>query len=234
MKCEEARRLMQLNRPGDLTPSEQDRLEQHCARCPACAAKRERLLRADLTFEQLRAFTPSPRHPELLTASIMREVRNNTRAATRADTVQWIDAILRRFEVPAVRYASALFVTVALLGFVGQQFTIMDSVSGLETRLARGPQPRIRLAYAIDLASVRRLRESRDLQRLLPLQVPTNAGERILMPQQTLLALQELIASRSRVETGTPGAMAILDSLVRLLQKEGAVSLQLMPEGENR
>jgi hypothetical protein len=234
MKCEEARQLMQLNRPGELTPNEQDRLEQHCTHCPACAAKRERVLRADLTFERLRAFTPSPRHPELLTASIMREVRKDDSASRRDETVPWIDAILRWFEVPTVRYASALFVIVAFLGFVGQQFIIMDSVSDLEARLARGPQPQIRLAYAINLASVRKLRESRELEHLLPLQIPTNAGERILVTQQTLLALQDLISSRSRTETGTAGTIAILDSLVRHLQKEGAVSLQLMPEGENR
>ena len=234
MKCEEARQLMQLNRPGELTPNEQDRLEQHCTHCPACAAKRERVLRADLTFEQLRAFTPSPRHPELLTASIMREVRKVESASRGDETVPWIDAILRWFEVPTVRYASALFVIVAFLGFVGQQFIIMDSVSDLEARLARGPQPQIRLAYAINLASVRKLRESRELERLLLLQIPTNAGERILVTQQTLLALQDLISSRSTTETGTASTIAILDSLVRHLQKEGAVSLQLMPEGENR
>jgi hypothetical protein len=240
MKCTEARRLMHLNRPGELTEDESRELERHCAGCASCAAERENVRASERFLERLRAFTPAPGSPEALTSSIMVRIRTEPRAERQArqkDVGQagWLlDWILGWFYTPAFRYSSAIVIAVAVLAFVGEQLSIVNSVSNLESRLAGPQRSGIQMAYALNLDSIRRLRKPKDLDRLLQLQIPTNAGDRILVSQGTILALQQLIAARGTLQNESENAFAMIDSLVRHLQKEGAVSLKLMPEGENR
>ena len=241
MKCKEARRLLYLSRPGELTEDESRELEQHCARCASCAAERENVRASEEFWERLRAFTPTPGNPEALTLSIMGRIRTEPRLAegrgrqnVGALASSLLDWILSWFYTPALRYSSALVIAVAVLAFVGEQISIVNSVSNLETRLASGQRSGIQMAYALNLESIRRLRKPKDLDRLLQLQIPTNAGDRILISHETILALQQLLAARGTLQNESEHALAVIDSLVRHLQKEGAVSLQLMPEGENR
>lgn len=241
MKCTEARRLLHLSRPGELTEDESRELEQHCAGCTSCAAERESIRAAERFMGRLRAFTPAPGRPEALTSSIMARIRTEPpradRLARQKDVGQaswWLDWILGWFYTPALRYSSALVIAVAVLAFVGEQLSIVNSVSNLESRLASGQRPGIHMAYALNLETIRRLAKPKDLDRLLQLHIPTNAGDRIFVSQETILALQQLIAARGSLQKDSENAIAVIDSLVRRLQKEGAVSLQLMSEGENR
>jgi hypothetical protein len=146
----------------------------------------------------------------------------------------WSDWIAGWLEIPLLRYAAALFISVAFLSMVSQQLSIMNSVTNLEARLARGPRPQVRFAYTVNLESVKHLKEAKELDRLLPLGLPTNADKRILVSPETLIALQDFIMSRTAANRDSSRAIAMIDSLVRHLQKEGAVSLQLASEGESK
>jgi hypothetical protein len=213
--------------------NESRELERHCTGCASCAAERETVLASGITLERLRAFVPSPKAPEALTSSIMVRIRTEP-VRGKLHESSFLDWILGWFYTPAFRYSSALVIAVAVLAFVGEQLSIVNSVSNLESRLASGQRPGIQMAYALNLESIRRLSKPKDLDRLLQLQIPTNAGERILVSQETVLAMQQLIATRGSLQRDSETALAVIDSLVRHLQKEGAVSLQLMSEGEKR
>jgi hypothetical protein len=137
-------------------------------------------------------------------------------------------------EIPFLRYASAFFITVTLLSFVTQLLTITHSITELQARLARGPRPQARFAYAVNIESVRQMKESKELDRLLPSRIAVEADKKIVVSSETLAALQEFITSRSATSEGSLRAKATIDSLVRRLEKEGAVSLRLLSEGETR
>lgn len=234
MKCRDAKRLMDLSRPGELTVIELDALDRHCASCPACAAERTRARQSESLLARLRAVKPEPRNGDILTASILARVREQRQKTHNRSTAEWFDRIASWLEIPLLRYASALFITVTLLSFVTQLLAIMHSITDLEARLARGPRPQARFAYAINMESVMQMKEAKELDRLLPSRIVVDADKKVIVSSETLAALQEFITSRSAATEESLRAKATIDSLVHRLEKEGAVSLQLISEGETR
>jgi anti-sigma factor RsiW len=137
MKCTEARKLLYLNRSGELTEHESRELERHCTGCASCAAERDKARASGTMLEGLRAFVPAPKNPEALTSSILARIRNEP-VRGQAQRSSFLDWILGWFYAPALRYSSALVIAVAVVAFVGEQLSIVHSVSNLESRHSDG------------------------------------------------------------------------------------------------
>lgn len=167
MKCAEAKRLIAFTREGELGPDEERNLGVHLRTCPACAAEREAFLKQDQSLQKLRSIVPELRDPEGSARAILERTRVEAFGQHQGALSALTDRLIRALEVPGLRYALAVFVTVVVTGFVLNQFTILRSVSALEARLSQPEPPRIRLAYAVNPAVIEQLARSREVQAML-------------------------------------------------------------------
>jgi hypothetical protein len=234
MTCDQARRLLYLSRPGEIEEEEREALSRHLATCTACSDEREKVRLSELRLEQLRLSPPLVRSPERLTRAILARVAASSNAprATRAGLL--LDRLAGLLDIPLLRYGAAAFITLTLTLFVAQEMTILKNVSALQNRLSGIQRPSMHLAYAVDLESIRTFRESRTVEELLNIQIPTSAGERIFMPQQTALALHRLLLGRELHEPVPSRTLPLLDSLLAGLRKEGALKLLFTTKGDSQ
>ncbi len=164
MNCAEAGRILGLVRAGELDPGEERALEAHLKTCPACSAERASFLGQRRRLETLRSIVPAPRNPEESIRAILNRVRSSTPSPGRGLITTIMDGMIGALEVPGLRYALAVFVTVMVSGFVLQQVSILKSVTALEARLSQPEPPRLRMAYTVPPADLNRLARSGELQ----------------------------------------------------------------------
>jgi anti-sigma factor RsiW len=167
MNCAEAKRLIAFTRKGEMGPAEEYQLAEHVRTCPACQAERAAFLNQDRAVEKLRSIVPTLKNPEANVQAILRRVREEVPPQRQGVVSALVDRLIGALEVPGLRYALAVFVTVMVTGFVIQQVTILRSVSALEARLAKPEAPRIRLAYAVTPGAVEHLTRSEEIRAML-------------------------------------------------------------------
>jgi hypothetical protein len=167
MNCAEAKRFIPLMRQGELSPAEQRALADHLRSCPSCAAEQAGYLNLNRRIAKLRAIVPELPEPERSVQAILARVRAERRPEHQGYVSALVDRLIRALEVPGLRYALALFVTVTVTGFVFQQLTILQSVSALEARLSRPSTPRVRMAYAVNPEAVERLARAEEIRTIL-------------------------------------------------------------------
>ncbi len=176
MNCVEAR-ILALTREGELSPGEERALEDHLRTCPGCLAERESFLEQNRNMETLRSIIPVLKDPEENVRAILDRVGVDALPRPQGLLSTIVDRMIRALEVPGLRYALAVFVTVTVSGFIVQQVTILRSVSALEARLSQPDHPRLRMAYSIPRVDVDRLARSGELRTIFDrLEAPGGAG----------------------------------------------------------
>jgi hypothetical protein len=133
MSCEQYRRLLHLNRAGEISGGEADDLRRHLRLCEKCSLELQRIERADGLIDHLRAFAPTPKNPEEMTADILRRVRAESTSPSSRNT---LDRILDFFLIPSVRYGTVTVVLIISTTFMAQLIATMNSISDLEHRMA--------------------------------------------------------------------------------------------------
>lgn len=167
MNCAEAKRIIPLTRQGELSEAEQRALEAHLRSCPSCAAERRAFLSQDRRIEQLRTIAPDLPDPEASVRAVLARVRAERLPDRQGPVSTLVDRLIRALEVPGLRYALAVFVTITVTGFIVQQLTILHNVSSLEARLARPDAPGVRMAYAVNPETVERLTHAEEIRTIL-------------------------------------------------------------------
>lgn len=129
MKCKYYRKLLYLNRPGELTKRQLEKLNRHLSTCSRCASEK-------IKIEKMNDFIALAGHakavqpePGLITAGIMRAIRNKN-AAPRKNPLDFLS-------FPGTRLAligmSAILVGVFLI----QEYLVLYRISQLEDKMAR-------------------------------------------------------------------------------------------------
>lgn len=218
MNCAEAKRYVAFTRDGELSPEEERRLAEHLRVCPACAAERASFLEQDRSLKKLRSIVPDLRDPEANVQTILHRIRSENAPGRQSVVSAIIDRLIRALEVPGLRYALAVFVTVTVTGFVFQQVTILRSVSALEVRLSQPEAQRFRTVYTVPPGGLQRLAQSPDLRKLLErAEARQMAGHGRYDANRVGLIAQVLDSPESRwmLQTLLPGAQKKeIDSLV--------------------
>lgn len=224
MNCVEAKRILAFTREGELSPGEERALEAHLRTCPGCMAERASFLAQNRNMEKLRSIVPVLRDPEENVRAILDRVRVDALPRPRGLLSTIVDRMIRALEVPGLRYALAVFVTVMVTGFIVQQVTILKSVSALEARLSQPDPPRLRMAYSIPRADVDRLALSGELRAIFErLEAPGGAGPVRFDASRAGAFLEDLHAPGSRwmLRTLLPGLReGNIDTLVAKLSRD--------------
>lgn len=138
MRCARVRRMMHLNREGELPEHLRTRIQRHAERCPGCAAELELIRRTEHAYASLQSTAPVLRDPAALTLEVMRLVE----ADGASPKGRWFDRIFEArvpLDVPAgLRLAAALLVFV----FFTQSTLDGNRMARLDERLARVPAGR--------------------------------------------------------------------------------------------
>lgn len=129
MNCKYYQKLLHLNRPGELSPRRQKKLDRHTASCSFCAAEKLKIEKASAYIADVRETKPEPADPGLMTAGIMRSIRglNHFPRKSRLDFLSF----------PKTRLA-LIGLTALLAGaFFLQEFLVLYRISKLEERMTR-------------------------------------------------------------------------------------------------
>jgi hypothetical protein len=133
MSCERYRRLLHLNRSGEISEHEAEELRQHLRLCEKCSLELQRIERADGFIDRLSTFSPISKNPEKLTTDILRRVRAESVAPASSDA---LDALLDFFLLPSVRYSTVAIIVLILLTPATQLVMMLNDISNLERRMA--------------------------------------------------------------------------------------------------
>lgn len=133
MSCRHFQRLLHLNRTGDISAREADDLRHHLRLCEKCSLEYRRVQRADEFLDRLGAYSPVPKNPEELTASIVRRVRVEASLPRRTDL---LSRTLDFFLLPAVRFAAVACIFAVISAFMAQLIGTLNDVTGLERQMA--------------------------------------------------------------------------------------------------
>jgi len=109
MRCSRARRLLHLNRKGELSDVLQARVLQHASTCPACAAELEMIRRTEMAYTALTQIDPVLRDPEELTGTVMRRVYSSKTVNRWSDLLAIPLPVQRSFQLAAVVLVCAFF-----------------------------------------------------------------------------------------------------------------------------
>lgn len=129
MNCKYYRKLLYLNRPGELTERQQNKLNRHLSTCSRCAAERIKIEKMNDFIALAGQTKPVQPEPGLITAGIMRAVRNMN-AAPRKNLLDF-------FSFPRTRLALIGMSAVLVGMFLMQEFLVLYRISKLEDKMAR-------------------------------------------------------------------------------------------------
>ncbi len=129
MSCKNYQKLLHLNRPGEISPRQRRKLEQHLARCGTCSQEKIRIEKADHNITAAREAKPELTDPGLLTAGILRTIRG-LQFTPRKNRLDFLS-------LPKIRLA-LIGISAILIGvFFLQEFVVLYRVSQLEQKMAR-------------------------------------------------------------------------------------------------
>jgi len=130
--------MLFLDRPGELSQSEQKELQQHLLTCTACAKLQEKIENDAAIIERLRQTAVNVPNAFQLTDDILYSVKLQRRALN-IQRKRWINNLFPRFTLPRLRFVLTTFVVLIIAGFLGQEVMILGRISKLEKQLADKP-----------------------------------------------------------------------------------------------
>ena len=153
MRCARARRLLHLNREGELRESLRDAVLRHADRCPGCASERARINATQKVFDSLRNAEPVLGNSRELTTEIM------DRVLSRRERARWpvvsLPVLMSVRLERAVQFACILLVT----AFFIQSILDARRMAALDERLAQVRPPAARR----DVLSPQSLAEAKEM-----------------------------------------------------------------------
>ena len=134
MRCDYYKKLLHLNRSGELSESEQKKLDNHLRICPDCNKMKQELEKMSTAVKTVKENESVLSDPQTLTTNIIQTIsKSEKKKIKRRETV--FDNILDIFSMGRLRYSLAAVVSVILLIFLTQQIYIINKISGLEDRI---------------------------------------------------------------------------------------------------
>jgi hypothetical protein len=145
MRCARARRMIHLNREGELPERLRTRILRHAEWCAECTAELELIRRTEAAYASLRNPDPVLRDPAALTQEVMRRVEAGVFAPKgrwfEKISTEWIPLDLRS----GLRLAAALLVFI----FFTQSTLDGDRMARLDERLSQVPATRAELVPSL-------------------------------------------------------------------------------------
>ncbi len=138
MSCRKYKKMLFLDRPGELSPGEQKELQRHLLTCAACTKLQEKIENDKAIIERLRQTAANVPNAPQLTDDILAGIRLQRRA-TNIPKKHRTDIISARLTLPRLRFILTTFVILILAAFLGQEVMILGRISKLEKQLADKP-----------------------------------------------------------------------------------------------
>ncbi len=235
MTCEEALRLIHLNRDGERTPEEDQALRVHLEGCPLCSSEARLVRDTAGMLARIQASEPRLPEPEDLSAKILSalaepEPREHSRTFGAA-----MDMVLNAFLRPAVRAGYAVTALVLVGTFILQQAQAFRSVDALGTRLSQGPIPQgAEVQFSIPLEDARHIVGASALEPLLSAAPVTVSRDRISVLKSEIEPWGPSLPSRlaARLLASSAPIEELPDVLLEL-EKSISLSLKLRNGGNN-
>ena len=198
MSCDRYRKMLHLNRSGELTEREAVELDKHLKTCRRCAQEREKIAQTDPFLSRLRGFTPTVERPDELADRIIASVRQSSEATAHPGRSSPLDRVLDYLSFPPIRYASVAFIVVAVGALLIQYFSLLQSVESLEETMADRSQmrPVPEVTYSVRVEDVRHLADPELLKSLGPFQYPEQSSEVVIINSRRLRSIVSVIDSR--------------------------------------
>jgi Putative zinc-finger len=240
MSCQRYQEMLHLYRPGELEPRHARELEEHLRTCADCSALKVRIGRAEGTIKNLREYAPAHPDPERAIGAIAQAIRDLPAAEQRPHSVGWLDRLLISFEVPSVRFASALAILALAGGFLFQQVRLLNDVSDLEARLTHTRQPSrtLEAAYVIPPFPGKLASQVDNLLRLAGGRVTVNTRGQMTISQGDVEDLQETLLRQMLSALGKPKGLETdqktIDELITYLNRNIAIVFRTATRGGTR
>lgn len=215
MNCRTSRRLMHLDRPGELTERETTDLSEHLKHCPDCSAEA-------LRFRQFAEF-----ELRLRSASVPLPDLTDVRARVLIATTPLEPRRPTARRAPRLAYALALAGAVAWFG--GEQWRIQASHAALVERSAEPPSPSDgpQIVYSVDAREARKLAARGDS---FPAEIP--AGGSFEIPQATASDwIENAPTYLLRTFVRRPDREAQVAEALKALQSIVEVTIRYRPKG---
>ena len=152
MSCEYYKKLLHLNRPGELTDWQQQKLQKHLRKCPECSALMQKILKFDEVVTMYKEKKPVLSDPKVLTHNIIQEIKkpNVSEVIEKRSIFEYIQNI---FSKSRFRYSAAAVASVLLLIFLTQQMYIVNKIGSLEAKISSISSDRETLENTIEISS---------------------------------------------------------------------------------
>jgi hypothetical protein len=137
MSCKRYQRLLQLNRPGELSERQARKLESHLGKCSACAAEKKRIAKSQRIMAAIKLTVPQLEDPEKLIAKLTKKAAQIEQVNRKKWSQQVAENLLDWLALPKVRMAYAGAVIILTSTFIAQETMIAYQVSRLEARIAQ-------------------------------------------------------------------------------------------------
>lgn len=189
MKCDEARSLLSLYRPGERSDEETRTLEMHLRSCAACRRVHQQFRLASQTMHRIGAHEPVLPDPAQFTHEVM--ARLSAGKPRQAQTR--VDILLLPAQRPAVRTVLVAVVLVAIVVLGAQTYDTLTDVHKIEERFSRGTtlNKDDRVRYEIDLSKVPVTREQQ--QALRTAGIIPEVGLRLMVTDQLMQNIRSLV-----------------------------------------
>jgi len=178
--------MLHLNRPGELSARDAERLAHHLEDCPECSAEFKQIQMADHMVDGLRSRAPVFEHPDAMLNGVLAGIR--LPAAVRQSDREFLGRLVDFLLQPAIRLGTAGLAAVAIGLFMFQEVVLLNSVNSLEAKIAartlppRGPK----IGYSISDVMAE---PNEDFRRVQEFALPLLKGwekERVIVSRRTI------------------------------------------------
>jgi hypothetical protein len=186
MGCGWYRKMLQLNRPGELSAREAEKLARHLGSCPECSAEFKKIQAVDRMVDKLRSRAPVLEHPDAMLEAVLAEIRRP--AAVRTSHQQFPGRLVELLLSPAARLGAASLAVFAIGLFMVQEVALLGSISALEEKVggqrSRPPGPGIE--YSISAPTAGWNADIHQLRKLVVTESEGRQNGRVVVSQRTI------------------------------------------------
>jgi hypothetical protein len=188
MSCRRYRKMLALNRPGELSGREAEGLAQHLRTCTECSEEFKRVQAADRIVERLRSTPPILEHPAALVDAVLTGISRPGAATARRSRREVSSRLLDFVLSPAIRFGTAGLAVIAIGVFVVQEAFLLSSVNALEEKMAAQTPPRRgpEIGYSISSAMARRNADLHQLQKQVMPEWEVKVNGSLVVSRRTL------------------------------------------------
>jgi hypothetical protein len=234
MKCEEAIRLIHLDRQGERSSEESEMLRLHLESCERCASEALLVRLTDPFLRQICASHPALALPENLSQAIMNELARARREGPAPRAQGALETFLDLFQRPAIRYGYIIVVLFFTALFMITEADALRSMDALSAKLARSTEPpRTDIRYSMPLKDARNIVGTSQLEPLLANTPVRVSNDQLIVHKSEIdpwtSSLTTRLSTRLLSSSETP-AERIPDVLLEL-QKSISYSLSLRAGG---